>query len=156
MCMKINELSSIRRSSTPMVPRNAAWVPFRWPRQSFGERGLDGTSVWRGCRRGFRNNSTSRRRAKRPPGGAVPPKDVKNEGRSGNVYENKGPYDNFPDTKDDISARLNAILQKITRILQEPSAYLRLFECWRANRMLQNVGTREARHLTGVPSQITR
>ena len=37
-------------------------------------------------------------------------KDVKNEGRSGNVYENKEPGDNLPDTKDDISRQLHAIL----------------------------------------------
>jgi hypothetical protein len=51
-------------------------------------------------------------------------KDVKNEGRSGNVYENKESRDNLPDTKDDICARLHAILHKITLILQEPSAHL--------------------------------
>ena len=37
------------------------------------------------------------------------PKDVKNEGRSGNVYENKGPYDISPDRKGDICAWLYAI-----------------------------------------------
>jgi hypothetical protein len=30
-------------------------------------------------------------------------KDVKNEDRSGNVYENKDTDDNLPDAKDDIS-----------------------------------------------------
>ena len=30
-------------------------------------------------------------------------KDVKNQGRSGNVYENKGSNDNVPEKKDDIS-----------------------------------------------------
>jgi hypothetical protein len=54
-------------------------------------------------------------------------KDVKNEDRSGNVYENKGPLDNLPDTKGDISARLEGILQRNTRILWEPSAFLPLF-----------------------------
>ena len=55
---------------------------------------------------------------------------LKMKERSGNVYENKGPDDNFPDTKDDISAWLHAILHKNTRILQEPSALLPLFELW--------------------------
>ena len=49
----------------------------------------------------------------------VPLKDVKNEGRSGNVYENKGPCDNLPETKGDICARLHAILHKKTRILHK-------------------------------------
>jgi hypothetical protein len=57
-------------------------------------------------------------------------KDVKNEDRSGNVYENKGQDDNLPDTKDDISARLHAILHGNTRILQKPSALLSQFERW--------------------------
>jgi hypothetical protein len=34
----------------------------------------------------------------------APLKDVKNEDRSGNVYENKGSNDNLPDANDDISA----------------------------------------------------
>jgi hypothetical protein len=37
-------------------------------------------------------------------GDRPPLKDVKNEDRSGNVYENKGQDDNLPDAKDDISA----------------------------------------------------
>ena len=41
---------------------------------------------------------------------------------SGNVYENKGPNDNVPDTKYDISAWLNGILHKDTRILQKLTA----------------------------------
>jgi hypothetical protein len=61
-------------------------------------------------------------------GGASNPKDVKNEGRSGNVYENKGRGDNLADAKDDISARLHAILHRNRRILQEPSSLLLLFE----------------------------
>jgi len=54
-------------------------------------------------------------------------KDVKNEDRSGNVYENKGPEDNLPDTKDDISAWLHVILHRKTRILRKPSALLSQF-----------------------------
>jgi len=49
-------------------------------------------------------------------------RDVKNEDCSGDVYENKGPDDNLPDTKDDISAWLNAILHRNSRILRKPSA----------------------------------
>jgi hypothetical protein len=43
-----------------------------------------------------------------------PQKDVKNEGRSGKVYENKGSHDKMPDKKSDICARLNPVLQKNT------------------------------------------
>ncbi|HXW13583.1 MAG TPA: hypothetical protein VEN79_03655, partial [Terriglobia bacterium] len=46
-------------------------------------------------------------------------KDVKNEGRSDYVYENKDTDDNFTDIKDDISMQLHAILQRNTRILQK-------------------------------------
>ena len=41
-------------------------------------------------------------------------KDVKYEGRSGKVYENKGSRDKVPDEKSGICARLNPVLQKIT------------------------------------------
>jgi hypothetical protein len=61
-------------------------------------------------------------------GRASPLKDVKNEGRSGNVYENKGSGDTLPDTKDDISARLHVILHKNTRILQKLMAFSSVFE----------------------------
>jgi len=53
---------------------------------------------------------TQRRRNRRGRGQSVargeriPLRDVKNEDRSGNVYENKGLCDNLPDTKDDICA----------------------------------------------------
>jgi len=63
-------------------------------------------------------------------GSRVHPKDVKYEGRSGNLYENKGPCDNLPDTNGDICARLHAILHKNARIFQKPWAFLRFFECW--------------------------
>jgi len=68
------------------------------------------------------------------PGESEPQlKDVKNEDRSGNVYENKGPKDNLPDTKDDISAWLNANLHKNTHNSQDPTALLRLFEPFGTN-----------------------
>ncbi len=44
--------------------------------------------------------------------GGLTPKDVKNEDRSGNVYENKGSDDKMPDEKSDTSAGLMPILQK--------------------------------------------
>jgi hypothetical protein len=44
--------------------------------------------------------------------GGLTPKDVKNEDRSGNVYENKGSDDKMPDKISDISAGLMPILQK--------------------------------------------
>jgi len=78
------------------------------------------------------------RRGKRRAGERAPQKDVKNEGRSGNVYENKGLDDNFPDRKDDICAWLNAILHRKARILQKTSALLPLFERWETNLPLQN------------------
>jgi hypothetical protein len=64
-------------------------------------------------------------------------KDVKNDDRSGNVYENKGANDKMPDTKDDISAQLHAILHRNTRILQKLSALLSLFKRWGRNLSLQ-------------------
>ena len=57
----------------------------------------------------------------------APHKDVKNEDRSGNVYENKGPHDTLPDLKDDISTQLHSILQRSTHILEKQSALLSLF-----------------------------
>jgi hypothetical protein len=46
--------------------------------------------------------------------GTPPPqKDVKNEGRSGKVYENKGSQDKMPDAISDMGARLRPVLQKI-------------------------------------------
>ena len=50
-------------------------------------------------------------------------KDVKNEGRSDYVYENKDTDDNFTATKDGISMQLHAILHRNTRILEELSAF---------------------------------
>jgi hypothetical protein len=41
------------------------------------------------------------------------PKDVKNEGRPGKVYENKGQKDKMSETISDIYARLKPFLQKI-------------------------------------------
>src|ERR1039458_3189063 len=41
------------------------------------------------------------------------PKDVKNEGRSGKVYENKGANDKMSERMSDICARLRPFLQKI-------------------------------------------
>jgi hypothetical protein len=84
------------------------------------------------------------RRAKSRTGDLASLKDVKNEGRSGNVYENKGTTDDLPDTKDDISAWLDAILHGNTRILQKPSALLPLFERFGTNSLLQNAEPREA------------
>jgi len=45
-------------------------------------------------------------------------KDVKNEGRSDYVYENKDTGDNLSGTKDGISTLLNAILHRNTCILE--------------------------------------
>jgi hypothetical protein len=76
------------------------------------------------------------------PGEASPPKDAKNAGRSGNVYENKGTDDNLPEKKDDIYAYLYAILHRNAGILRESSPLLPLFERCRANPSFQNAETR--------------
>jgi hypothetical protein len=47
-------------------------------------------------------------------GAPPPPKDVKNEGRSGNVYENKGSIDRLSEEMSGICAWSKPILQKIT------------------------------------------
>jgi hypothetical protein len=46
-------------------------------------------------------------------GGRPPQKSIKNEGRSGNVYENKGSNDKLTETTSGICAQLNPILKKI-------------------------------------------
>ena len=48
-------------------------------------------------------------------GGPPPPKTIKNEGQSGNVYENKGSNDKLSETMPDICAQSEPILQKIRR-----------------------------------------
>jgi hypothetical protein len=58
------------------------------------------------------------------------------------VYENKGQNDNLPDTKDDISAWLNAILHRNTRIFWEPPAFLPRFARCGTNFSRQNGETR--------------
>ena len=78
-----------------------------------------GSAVGRGV---FATIYASRRRAKK--------KDVTNEGRSDYVIEIKGTDDNLSGTKDGISTRLHAILQRNTRILQKPSPLLLIFKSW--------------------------
>ncbi len=122
MCMKINELSSYPKSNigveagagdgSGFVPSAARTIQ---PRARRAQPGL--------VLRRVEDSEQPKRRGrgrKVTQGESSTLKDVKNDGRSGNVYENKGPSDNLPDTKDDISARLDAILHKITRILQKP------------------------------------
>jgi hypothetical protein len=84
----------------------------------------------------------SRLRGKSRAGDRATQKDVKNDDRSGKVYENKGPNDKMPDTKGDISTQLHAILHRNRRILQKPSALLSLFDRWGTNPSLQNAETR--------------
>ena len=66
-------------------------------------------------------------------------KDVKNEGRSDYVYENKDTDDNFPDTKDEHFYTIARHFTRNTRILQKPSALLSIFERWRTNPSLRKV-----------------
>ena len=61
-----------------------------------------------------------------------PIKMLKMKGDPEMCMKTKERHDNLPETKDDICAWLEGILHKITRILQEPSAFLPLFERWRA------------------------
>jgi hypothetical protein len=130
--MKVNEVSSNRRSKTEVEVR---------AQDRSGFEPSAASTIRRGARRSHLVHA-SRQRTKSHAGGAAPLiKDVKNEGRSGNVYENKGPDDNLPDIKGDICARLHAILHRKARILQKPSALLPLFERWKANHSLQNVET---------------
>jgi hypothetical protein len=56
----------------------------------------------------------SRQRTKSHAGGATTLKDVKNEGRSGNVYENKGSDDQLSESISGICAWLKVILQRIS------------------------------------------
>ena len=49
----------------------------------------------------------------------MPKKDVKNEGRTDYVHENKGPYDKVSGRKDAISTLLNAILHRNACILHK-------------------------------------
>jgi hypothetical protein len=143
--MKINGLSSNLRSKTDMgYATKTALVLSPSPLQPSGG-GLGGRisaahRCWSG---GPTTTQASRWKAKSRTGGAQAAyKDVKNEGRSGNVYENKGRCDKLPDTKDDISAWLHAILHRKTRILQKPSVFLSLCEHWGTNLSLQYLETR--------------
>jgi hypothetical protein len=124
MFMKRKELSSISRSKTDMSESaQDHLVLFPWPLQPSGG-GLGGhNSALHGCGSGTRNNPRIKGEGGNGAlGRSAAHKDVKNEDRSGNVYENKGRSDNFPDTKDDISARLHAILHGNARIWWELSA----------------------------------
>ena len=123
--MKIKIVSSNCRSKTE-IGVYAQDLPGGVPTPASSSPGGPGgaTRALHRCWRGNGNNQrleaedkTSRRE------NPAPLKDVKNEDRSGNVYENKGPHDNLPDRKGDICAWLHAILYRNTRILQEPSSF---------------------------------
>jgi hypothetical protein len=70
----------------------------------------------RSCLRPFWRTNHTRNGHKVTVGKPLPQKDVKNEGRSGNVYENKGLSDKMPRNVSGISARLKAILYKIAAV----------------------------------------
>ena len=125
MCMKSNGLSS---KSTGRRHRLGCRMPLSVctprPHPPFCGKLVELTLAWRYCRPG--NSATTVHCGggqETAPGAADTPRNVKNEGTSGDVYENKWQGDNLPDTKDDISARLHAILQKSTPILQRLSAF---------------------------------
>jgi len=93
--------------------------------------------------RGEQQQPTRRARGRKVARGEpAAPKDVKYEGRSGNVYENKGSNDDLPDRKHDICAWLHAILQESARILRKPSALLSQFARWGTNLSIQNAKNR--------------
>jgi hypothetical protein len=153
MCMKINELSSHLKSNIGVeagARDRSGFVPSAAPTiQPRARRAQPGLVM----RRVEDSQQPKRRGRGRRSARGEPStlKDVKNEGRSGNVYENKEPCDKLPDTKEDISAWLNVILHKNTGILQEPTALLPLFELWRMNCSLQNLETRSVRMPFGTP-----
>jgi hypothetical protein len=62
--------------------------------------------LWRFCHASNKQKVTQ--------GGRPPQKDVKNEGRSGDIYENKGQGDNLTDSNSGICAQSKPILPKIT------------------------------------------
>ena len=145
--MKRKQLSSNRRAKTEMgacaqdrsgfVPLAALSVRWRARRAQLGATPLlvgEPTTT-----------HASRRRRKSRWGKRITHKDVKNEDRSGNVYENKGQDDNLPDTKGDISAWLHAILHRGASVLGKPSDLLPLFEHWGTNVSLRNVENSGAR-----------
>ena len=119
--MKINEVSSNPRSKTEeevgaqdrsgFDPSAASTIRRRARRAKLGRCTATG--------RGTRNSPRAEADGEKSRGGPEHLRDVKNEGTSGDVYENKGPYDNLPDTKGDICARLHAILHRKTRILHK-------------------------------------
>ena len=59
-----------------------------------------------------------------------PQKDVKNEGRSGKVYENKGSHDKLTERMSDICLQLKPILQKIAGLDGQFSAIYALGACF--------------------------
>ena len=160
MCMKINELSLNPRSKTEVgrVPKTALVLssqPFRLSGGGLGGR----NSVFHRCRSGDREQlHASRQRTKSRAGGNPSTRDVKNEGTSGDVHENKGQATICPTHKDAISAWLHVILHGNTRILQKSPALVSQFERWRTHRSLQNEETRvrgRCLHLSNrLPSRV--
>ena len=68
---------------------------------------------------------TASQRTKSHAGEPATPKDVKNEGRSGNVYENKGSDDQLSESFSGICARSKLILQKILNFDGQIFTFLR-------------------------------
>jgi hypothetical protein len=122
--------------------QKAAGVLSIRPLQPFGGGLRGGNSALHHRRLGDRQQPKRRGGGEKSRGGErATQKDVKNEGRSDYIYENKDADDNLPDPKDDISTQLHDILQRSTRILQKRSAFLSLFEGWGTYPSLPNVET---------------
>jgi len=112
-----------RRQRWDVRPRSLWFCPlgrFNHPAGGLGER----NSALHRCWSGDWQQPTRRGRGRKVARGASTSRDVKNGTTSGDVHENKGQHDNLPDTNDDISTQLHAILHSSTCILQKPSALL--------------------------------
>ena len=123
MCMKRKGVNSSCRSKTGMgVYAQDCWCPHG--RHLFRRRARRvQVGRYTAFGRGLATTHVSRQRTKSHAGGPATPKDVKNEGRSGNVYENKGSSDTMTDNISGFCAWLHAILHKNTRILQKPASF---------------------------------
>ncbi len=75
------------------------------------------------------------------------PKDVKNEGRSGNVYENKGQVTLFPTQKTTFVPGCTPFYTKMQVFCGNRRLFCHFFEPWEPNRLLRNVETRGHGHL---------
>ena len=152
MCMKRNELSSNRRSKTEMgacaqdrsgfIPSAASTIRWRARRAQLGVAPpVGGPQHPRVEAEGKVARGTAQKMLKMKIDPTMCMKTNKTD-------------DNLPDTKDDISTQLHAILQRSTRILQKPSAHLSLFVRWGTNPSPPCVETRRASRAGPGPTPV--